>query len=378
MRWKGKVVFNGLIREKLFSDGSRKSKREAVIWEVEARKNLEENRTKTSTVEETVTESSVTLLDWVNSYLDYSKMRHAQKTYKEKVNVFQEMLRSGMFEPDMPVADIQASVALKYLSRQAVRRSGYSANKDRKNLLAAWRWGRRYIPGFSDHPCPFDVEKFPEVRHPRYIPPEEDFWAILNAAEKQEKVMLYTFLYTAARRSEIFRLTWEDVDFGRNRVRLWARKREGGSMEPDWIPMTSKLRAVIRNWWHERPVKDTPYVFVVDKFINAHQHTYGKPFVYNGKMMRRLCEKAGVRPFGYHAIRHLTASILFQNGESLQVIQSVLRHKSARTTERYLHSLGLEAAREGLEKISRPADIIPLSERPVGGDDGSGVRKTIG
>jgi hypothetical protein len=30
--------------------------------------------------------------------------------------------------------------------------------------------------------------------------------------------------------------------------------------------------------------------------------------------MRRLCDKAKVKPFGFHAIRHLTASTLFNQG----------------------------------------------------------------
>jgi len=39
-------------------------------------------------------------------------------------------------------------------------------------------------------------------------------------------------------RSEIFRLTWADVDFANSRVRLWTRKRTGGTFDYDWLPMT--------------------------------------------------------------------------------------------------------------------------------------------
>ena len=63
----------------------------------------------------------------------------------------------------------------------------------------------------------------PEERQPRYVPPEEDFWKGFEIAEGQDRVMLITLLHLAARRSEILRLTWSDIDFGNNRVRLWTR-----------------------------------------------------------------------------------------------------------------------------------------------------------
>jgi len=52
--------------------------------------------------------------------------------------------------------------------------------------------------------------------------------------------------------------------------------------------------------------------------------------------MKRLCKKAKVREFGFHAIRHMTASILYRNGQNVGVIQSVLRQKNPTTTNRYL------------------------------------------
>ncbi|WP_419656537.1 putative integrase family protein [Desulfosarcina variabilis str. Montpellier] len=46
----------------------------------------------------------------------------------------------------------------------------------------------------------------------------------------------------------------------------------------------------------------------------------------------------------------------------MRIIQTILRHKSPSTTERYLRSIGLDpAVREALEEgISRPAKVINL------------------
>jgi integrase len=81
--------------------------------------------------------------------------------------------------------------------------------------------------------------------------------------------------------------------------------------------------------------------------------------------MERLCERAKIKPFGFHGIRHLTASILYKKGYPLSVIQAILRHANAspNTTARYIHSLGLEETREALEQgLKGPAHVIEFKK----------------
>ena len=92
-------------------------------------------------------------------------------------------------------------------------------------------------------------------------------------------------------------------------------------------------------------------------------NTVGKPFLHRQHLMERLCNKAKVKPFGFHGIRHLTASILYKKGYPLAVIQAILRHANPNTTARYIHSLGLEETREALEEGLRgPAQVIEFKQ----------------
>jgi integrase len=253
--------------------------------------------------------------------------------------------------------------------------AAYAANKDRKNLVATWNWGIKYLDPPLPGPNPCLVERMPEVRHPRYVPPEEDFWKIYAAAEGQDKVMLLTFLHLAARRGEVFRLTWQDVDFGNDRIRLGTRKRKDGSFEWDWLPMTQELRKALRWLWEHRPIKDSPYVFVCLDEKECQKEHYGNRFLYRHQFMRALCETAKVKPFGFHAIRHLTASTLYKLGYEVAAIQSILRHKSPGTTERYLKSIGMERVREALESLSprvEDAEVIAFDKMIGTGDTGAG------
>lgn len=66
-----------------------------------------------------------------------------------------------------------------------------------------------------------------------------------------------------------------------------------------------------------------------------------------------LRDREGVKKFGFHAIRHLTATTLYKLGYEVAVIQTILRHKRPSTTEHDLKNLGLEQrARSALEELS--------------------------
>ena len=65
------------------------------------------------------------------------------------------------------------------------------------------------------------------------------------------------------------------------------------------------------------------------------------PYKERKRIMRALCEKAGVRYFRYHVLRHFGASILEQANVPVGSIQRILGHESrTTTTEIYLHSIG--------------------------------------
>jgi len=285
---------------------------------------------------------------------------YATKTYEEKQRMFKSLFK--IIEPTLPVSELKSAMVMDYLLKQKEQRSGYAANKDRKNLIAAWNWGMMYMNPILPSPNPCIVRKLPEIRNPRYVPPAEDFFKVLNMTDGQDRVMLLTFLHTAGRRGEIFRLTVSDLDFQNNRIRLSTKKRTGGNLEYDWLPMTAELKRELSWWLDNRPLKNKPHVFMCLENRPFHFEHYGEPFVYRSKFMKNLCAKAGVKPFGYHAIRHLTASQLYSMGDSVATIQALLRHKSAGTTERYLRTLGLEHIRDAVEGLSAMGNMSDSGE----------------
>ena len=56
--------------------------------------------------------------------------------------------------------------------------------------------------------------------------------------------------------------------------------------------------------------------------------------------MPKLCERAGVKPFGFHALRHKSATITFM-ASGLSAAQTLMGHARATTTDIYVRSAGL-------------------------------------
>ena len=366
---------------RLFPDDSEKSYRAAIVWESQAteefQKKLEKEARETGT-------GSLSIEQWVDDYLDFVMSHNfAGKTYQEKKSAFERLAEFDDIRPDLPVEHIDRFLCAAFFGEQMKTRSGNSVNKDRKNLGAAWQWGRENYRDWPGGENPFlAVAKKPETRHPRYVPPEADFWAVYDYvstkaadsgedADTQDRIMLLAYLHLAARKSELFRAQWPDVDFARGTIRLWTRKREGGSMEFDWLPMTRELAGELKMWAKRRmaqPTINTTHLFVCLSVHPCCDPYYGKPFRKRLHALKRWCDKADVTPFGWHAIRHLTASTLYRRGYSQSHIQAVLRHKSATTTARYLRTLGVNEVRAMLDEgLQRDCKVIPLQRKTAAG-----------
>ena len=335
-KWRAKRMIHGALKTKVFP-----TKAEAKKWEAE--------QTFDNWQQSEIEIPTVCLLEFCTAYMKMASERMSEKTIVEKKLAFKHMFK--VLQPDQPVDTVTPKDALAVLRKVALHTSGNAANKDRKNLAAAWEWGRKYydLPQLN----PFaTVEKFPADQSPRYVPPESDFWRVYDVANTIDKVFLLFLLHTGARKAEAFRLRWEDVDFHRQQVRIGTRKTAHGGMEYSWLPMTNELKEAMASL---RLTTKGGTVFTSQR--TGLEYTARQP------MMPRLCEAAGVKPFGLHAIRHLAATIMSYSGEmSLPEVQTMLRHKNPNTTARYIKSLGVQP--EKIEQVfakRKGAKITPFA-----------------
>lgn len=318
--WIGQVTIRLPDGKKKTYNQRAKTKKEALEWEDEKKRELREGP-KTGIL---------SLLEWANAYLDYVKDNQAEKTFQEKQFAFKSMFK--YISPAASITYLTANEIRKYLEKEAKLRTPHAANKQRKNLSAAWTWGVRYLDLPYTNPVK-QVIKRPAAKHPRRIPTLVEFWKVHDCcASELDQRMLRLAAYTGARRGEIFRLTWDDVDFANNTIQLWSMKNQHGVLIGVKIKMISSLTALLREQY--QVTGKQKFVFMYEPKPNL-----WLPYINRQHFMRRLCQKAGVERFGFHGIRHLSASIMAAAGVPLVEIQNALRHTNVRTTSEYIHTL---------------------------------------
>jgi integrase len=284
------------------------------------------------------------LLDVATLYLDYSETRHHKGTFAAKRIALKRLFLS--VPPGTAPETLTLQAVLASLTRTARETTNANANKDRKELSAFWEFGKKFhgFPRLN----PFrEVERFPERQEGHYVPPVQDFWRVYEAADLRDKALLLTLLHTAGRRSEVLHLIWADVDFSQRKIRLSTCKTRDGSRERVWLTMTKALHQALADHRMRRH-GGKEYVFV--------SKTTGEPYGDRKHFVERLCERAGVRPFGYHGIRGLSATLLAQEIPP-QEVQKILRHQNLATTVRYIRSLGITDDR--LSEVYDKTDAAP-------------------
>ena len=344
--WMGQVRMTRPDGKQVIRRKQCKTKKEAAAWEAVERERLA--RELAAPQEQEM--PTISLLAWATAYLSHVQATQSEVTYDEKRRAFRMLFASGV-QSDAEVEKLTPLAALKYCTSRSKSGSGYAANKDRKNFHAAWEWGIRFL-GMPEK-NPFSrVTRFAEQREPRRVPTLDEFMRVFEVASTdQDRLMLWAYLQTGARRSELFRLQWKDVDLPGKRLQLTSRKNSAGEWRAAWLPISDELVAMLR-----RQQLVTGFLGFVFLDQSAADPKAWVPYQKRQHWLGVLCKRAGVEPFGLHGIRHLTASLLAGSAVPMVSIKDLLRHQNLTTTQRYIHSL---------QKENRGVlDALPVLEKP--------------
>lgn len=318
-----------------------KRKRDAIKAETERREEIANQLTIGKQ-----TPIDMDFLELVNRRLDHVEAYNSESHFKD---VKYHSLRWIDQWNGLACSMITTTLINRWL-KERLEISAVVANKELQYLRALFNFGVK--KSFVGHNPTAGIDFFPIVKGKKYIPPKEHVIKVINAGNPEDQQYLWTIVLTAARVSEINKLTWDDINFNKQEVTLWTRKRKGGNKEPREVPMISKLHTILKHRFdHHNP--DIPWVFWHSYWSRKKQQRVQGPYGDRKKLMPSLCKKAKVKYFRYHALRHLTASMLDDLGVAIGTIQRILGHKNRSTTEIYLHPID-GAARAAMSKLETP------------------------
>lgn len=238
-----------------------------------------------------------------------------------------------------------------------ILRSGVTP-KRLKNILAVLSKMLRYAHEIGL------LESAPRIRMPKLPPTQFDFLdddeyeRLLRASddEPQRRALVVVAREAGLRKGEILALEWGDVDLVARtlsvRRSVWydnqsvAHVGAPKSGRERRIPMTSRLHATLSKHRHLRGKR----VFCNDD---------GKPLTPGQieSFLATTCRRAGLRPIGWHVLRHTFASHLAQRGASPKAIQELLGHSEISTTMRYMH-LAPAHHREAVALLETSSDAV--------------------
>jgi len=154
---------------------------------------------------------------------------------------------------------------------------------------------------------------------------KEELTRLLDVLDKwPSKVdagFIQILLYTGLRRGELFKLTWNDINFERQVITL----RDPKGRQDQILPLSGKALAVLLNL----PENNSLYVF---------PGKYGGQRVDFKRPWKEIKKKANLPPtFRLHGLRHHFASSMVSAGVDLYTVSKLLTHKDIKTTMRYAH-----------------------------------------
>ena len=158
----------------------------------------------------------------------------------------------------------------------------------------------------------------------RWLVPEEEtrLRAAIEAACPEHLSELDLALHTGLRRSEMYGLTWENVNLSR-RVLTIPRAKNG---EMHHVPLNSTALAALAEL---RKRGDGTGAVI--------RNAQGEPLAGPRHWFEPAIRKAKILGFSWHCFRHTFASRLVMAGVDLRTVQELMGHKSIAMTVRYSH-----------------------------------------
>jgi len=193
-----------------------------------------------------------------------------------------------------------------------------------------------------------------EIIHP---PTAVELKAILAHAPEHLFKALVIACFTGLRpgATELFRLTWADVDWGSRKIRITSA-RKGGPVRR-FVPIHKEFLRQLKSWYKTDGKKEN---LAIIRFN-------GEPVQSVKRAWAKAKKDAGItRRIRLYDIRHFFASAVLEEGGDVKATSELLGHSRPDTTRRFYQHVSGKLHREAVDKlpglglvIHRKCNVLP-------------------
>ncbi|HUP51734.1 MAG TPA: site-specific tyrosine recombinase/integron integrase [Longimicrobiales bacterium] len=237
-------------------------------------------------------------------------------------------------EVDDPVRQCQAYV-LELVEHRSVSRSYHNQVVSALRFMCESVLGQPMLA--PRIPRPKKEQRLPEVLSP------DEVARMLDRARNPKHRALLMLLYSAGLRvGEVVRLRPSDLDVERGLLRV----RKGKGRKDRYTLLAKRALEAVRIYLAAFPTESWLFPSTTP---DRHLATRSVQ-----RVVKRAAQAAGIaKEVTTHTLRHSFATHLLEGGTNLRVIQELLGHQSARTTQIYTH-----VSKSALESVRSPLDNL--------------------
>lgn len=259
-----------------------------------------------------------------NEFIEFRKPFLAKNTIENYTSIYNKYINIDFREKD--IREVNSTELQVYINSLLSYRRPATVEKIVSALKKFYSYLQdndiyRYNPSSNLQMPKYDNKKYFSMSK-RDV---KKFINYINNLESQMYKTLYMMLLHARRIGEVLNLKWADIDLTKKLYYLHysktkTRRNQCYYLEDFQIRELLKLRELNFN---------TKYVF--------ENYKTKKPIAYTSffRIHKNLRKDLNLPDFNIHAIRHMVAFLIVNNGYSLEVTAKVLGHQSIQSTSRY-------------------------------------------
>lgn len=317
-----------------------------------------------------------TYQDVYNLWLEQYEKTVEESTLVKTIGIFKNHILPAM--SSYRLDKINVDVCQKHLNNWATQLKNFLKVKAYASKVLDFAIKRDYI-----RVNPFSLTDNPTYQKRKNLHEEdvvENFYTrknltkFLKCVEKEDNYKAYAFFrllsFSGMRKGEALALTWKDVNFTTNEIRitkaiskglknkLYVKPTKTGTSRT--IKMDDKTMEVLKTW---KRIQKQDYLTLgfntmqpKQLIFSNKQNEYLQPTM-TRKWIKQIQKKYNLEAITTHGLRHTHCSLLFEAGVSLKEVQVRLGHSDVKTTLDIYTHVTQEAKDEAILKFASHVDM---------------------